>query len=123
MGLIISVYRNAEFGDCTNNGVSSRTSSLTVVNVDGPFTPTADRPAVLLERHQPGCLRIVPAVEAPPVAPGLIAIAGHRYTAAPGWHSMGGNYAGTSDSRFTVACEKLLGNKFYGAVAVHDRKE
>jgi hypothetical protein len=113
MGLIISVYRNAEItSDCTNGGISGRFQSLTVVNVEGPFNPTPERPAVLLEEHHKGCLRIVPAVETP-----------NGYTVAPGWFMNGGNYAATSDSRFTGACEKLLGHRFYGAVAVHDRQE
>jgi len=35
----------------------------------------------------------------------------------------GGNYASTSDSRFGEAVEKIIGTRFYGAVAVHDRVE
>jgi len=34
----------------------------------------------------------------------------------------GGNYA-VGDSKFDEAVEKLLGTKFYGAVAIHDRFE
>ena len=40
-----------------------------------------------------------------------------------GWTMFGGNYATTSDSRFSELCEELLGTNFYGAVAVHDRVE
>lgn len=39
------------------------------------------------------------------------------------WTMAGGTYIGTSDSRFTEACEALLGHTFYGLVALHDRVE
>jgi len=35
----------------------------------------------------------------------------------------GGNFAASSDSRFSQACRELLGHHFYGAVAIHDRVE
>jgi hypothetical protein len=44
--MIASVYRSAEFGDCTNGGISSRYSRLCIINVDGPFSPDAETPAV-----------------------------------------------------------------------------
>ena len=36
---------------------------------------------------------------------------------------MGGNYAATSDSRFSDAIAARLGHNFYGAVPIHDRVE
>ena len=36
---------------------------------------------------------------------------------------MGGNYAATSDSRFSDKVEQMLGHHFYGAVPIHDRVE
>ena len=36
---------------------------------------------------------------------------------------MGGNYGSTSDSRFKDKLEEMLGERFYGAVAIHDRVE
>jgi hypothetical protein len=36
---------------------------------------------------------------------------------------MGGNYAATSDSRFSDKIEEMLGHGFYGAVPIHDRVE
>jgi hypothetical protein len=36
---------------------------------------------------------------------------------------MGGNYAATSDSRFSDKIEEMLGVHFYGAVPIHDRVE
>ena len=35
-GLTISVYRNAQFGDCTNGGASSRVSEFTLVDSSIP---------------------------------------------------------------------------------------
>ena len=37
--------------------------------------------------------------------------------------SFGGSYVGCSDSRFSEEVEKVLGARFYGAVALHDRFE
>jgi hypothetical protein len=39
------------------------------------------------------------------------------------WTMMGGNYAATSDSRFSDKIEEMLGHGFYGAVPIHDRVE
>jgi hypothetical protein len=109
MSMPIDVYRSAARGgyDCTNGGVSSRFTRLTVVNVEGPFEPDADAPAVVLEQHVRGCLRLAP-VDA---------------VYERGAIMFGGNYGHTSDSRFARKCEALLGHRFYGAVAIHDRIE
>ena len=115
MGLQISVYRDASSNyDCTNNGLSRQFTKLTVMNIDGPDDqPSADAPAVILDSHYPGCLRIVPAID---VRPG-------KWVAHPEPAMFGGNLGYTSDSRFPEACEKLLGHTFYGAVKIHDRFE
>ena len=105
MGLRINVYRDADGVDCTAGGVSSRYSSLTVVNVEGPVEPNECAPAVKLVKGALGSVRLVP-VEA-----------GDRHT------MFGGNYGSTSDSRFSSAVERILGHRFYGAVAIHDRIE
>lgn len=115
MGLIINVFRNP-LGDCTNNGVSARHQELVVVNVSGPFDPLHNHEdAVILERTaggHAGCAALYPAV-----------FAGSRWVKAPGWWMMGGNFGHTSDSRFTRVIEDLIGQPFYGAVAIHDRRE
>lgn len=106
MGLRISVFRDtASQYDCTLNGVSSRYTQLTVVNVDGPAEPSDDAPAVRLERGPMGSVRLVPE------------------EAGDSWTMFGGNYGSTCDSRFSRAIESLLGHRFYGAVAIHDRVE
>lgn len=112
MGLHISVYRDRALGDCTNGGVSSKHDELTVVNIEGPVEPSKSAPAVILERHMRGALRLVPAVK----------VAGN-WQQCEGWYMAGGNFGHTSDSRFADACEARLGVEFYGAVAIHDRTE
>lgn len=110
MGLLVSVYRNAELPcDCTNNGVSSRTNKLCVVNIDGPSDPTDDAPAVLLlEGNLPETVHIKPEGL---VDSGMVVM-------------MGGNYAGTSDSRFGNAIAKITGQRFaMGMAPIHDRVE
>lgn len=110
MGLIISIYKDSSSSyDCTNGGVSSRHTSLTLVNVDGPFEPTPERPACwLVKGNVPGSAKIV--------------------IAEPGtdqkWSMMGGNYGGTSDSRFNRAVERITGQlQCLGPVPIHDRYE
>lgn len=114
MGLTISVYRDADGKDCTLNGISSRFKRLCVVNADGPSEPTDDCPAVLMESHYKGCLRIVPAKK----------VGDEWVIHETGVGAMfGGNYGACSDSRFGELARKLLKTDFYGAVAIHDRCE
>lgn len=116
MGLLLSIYRDSQFGDCTNSGISSPqrgARGLCVVNASGPFDPSDDYPAVLLDHHHRGIVRIVPAQR------------NERggWSIAPGHFMMGGNFASTSDSRFREQIENMIGHQFYGAVAIHDRQE
>jgi hypothetical protein len=106
MGLRVYVLRSA-IGDCTNGGVSSGVEALTLVNVEGPFKPNDDAPAAMLDSHIDGCLRIVP----------------DRYPRNRVGPMAGGHFAHSCDSRFSEACRALLGRRFYGAVAIHDRFE
>ena len=118
MGLHIHVYRS-NLGDSTNNGISAKADQLCLVNVEGPFEPSNLHPAAMLvPGNLDGTLKIVPA--------GCYQNKETRnfeWHPVPGWYMAGGNYAATSDSRFSEACEKLLGHRFYAAVAIHDRKE
>jgi len=108
MGLMLSVYRDASGSDCTNGGVSSQFDRVCVVNVDGPFNPSIDCPAVELS-----------------VGPGknnpiLVPVAGAaRGFAGP---MFGGNFAGTSDGRFGNALEQMFGVRFR-VVPMFDRYE
>ncbi len=113
MGLILGIYRSS-LGDCTNGGITGGSrANVTVVNVEGPFEPTDDRPAVLLidgpsaGRWNP---TLVPAVLVgdtwiPESRDGVIG------------PMAGGNFAGTSDSRWNRRVEGR------GVVSVHDRFE
>jgi len=108
MGLRISVYRDASYkGDCTLNGISSKYSTLTVINAEGPFEPDENAPAVMLVANPYNSV-VIKAV---------------KDIDAKKWCMMGGNYAATSDSRFGQAIEKMTGQRFYGAVPIHDRIE
>lgn len=113
MGLNVSVFRNP-LGNFTNNGISSKVTELCIVNIKGPSDPSCYAPAALLVKgNLKGIVHIVPAAKN-----------GDRWQPATGWAMMGGNYAATSDSRFTEAIESLNGgHPFYGAVAIHDRYE
>lgn len=114
MGLNISVYRDAgNDGDCSLGGISSKHTTLCVVNISGPNVPGPNNPPVkLVHGNLPGTLKIVPAV---PLA--------ENCWRELGGTMMGGNYGATSDSRFSAACDSILGHRFYGAVAIHDRIE
>jgi hypothetical protein len=113
MGLHVSVYR-FPLCDATLGGISSKANGLCLVNVSGPSSPDANDPAAMLvPGNGPGLVKIVPAV----------LDANKRYSPAPGWAMMGGNYAATSDSRFHEAVRKITGSASYGAVPIHDRFE
>jgi len=106
MGLIVNVYASRDGYDCTLNGVTNRFDQLCVINVDGPFEPSDDCPAVRLEKGAMDGIAVLRPIEADGQ-----------------WTMFGGNYAATSDSRFSRAVEKITGHRFYGAVPVHDRIE
>lgn len=113
MGLLVDVFKNGDM-DCTRNGISSRASTLCLVNVSGPFSPNAQTPAAMLVKgNGPGLVKIVPAI--------WCEIG--EYNPDPRWCMMGGNYAATSDSRFHEAVRRITGGASYGAVPIHDRIE
>lgn len=107
MGMILTVYRPAGGTDCTNGGVSGRYDTICVVNVPGPFQPGPAIRAFRLEVRE-GC--------------GLVLCPENRTLFGCVGPMFGGNYAGTSDSRFAEACEALIGFN-PGAVRVFDRYE
>mgnify|MGYP000014324711 FL=1 len=106
MGMIAEIFRNDMFKDCSNGGVSSNFTSVTVVNVEGPFEPTVGRPAVeLVEGYVKGTCFVRPV---------------YLGTERP---MMGGTYVATSDSRFRQKVREITGGEFSGAVPFHDRIE
>ena len=102
MGLLISIYRS-DYDSKMNVFYGKR--SLTLVNVDGPFEPTADAPAAKLVQGYGNTAIIVPADEY-----------------ADGVQMNGGTFGSTRDSRFRRAVEALCGVSHF-AVAIHDRRE
>lgn len=113
MGLYVDVFTNGR-GDCTNGGVSSRFRELCVVNVDGPFDPKPDAPAVALVDGPSGTKRVVVVMDC--AEPGEER-EWQQVTPGGSRPMFGGNYAASSDGRWT----REVG--FYGAVAIHDRFE
>ena len=113
MGLNISVYRNAEFGnvDCSNGGITGKFTQLNVVNVSGPFEPQPDIPPVMIVDDRPMGRPY------PKLVPAIWDTVEEIWIRAPGWFMAGGNYAGTSDSRFRS--EGMTA----GILPVHDRVE
>ncbi len=106
MGLILSVYKTDRTTDSSMNGVTNRCDQLCVVNVEGPFAPSPTcLPVELREGPAPNTAVLIP-LEVGDSRP-----------------MFGGNYATTSDSRFSRAVDRITGNSFYGAVPVHDRVE
>jgi hypothetical protein len=108
MGMIVYVSRSAEFGDCSLNGISASHNRLCVVNVDGPFEPSDDCPAVVLKPSNLGARRALPKLV--------------PEEDQDNWTMDGGNYAGTSDSRFCEAVERICGIRA-DIVPIHDRIE
>lgn len=112
MGLNISVYRNAEFDtDCTNGGITSMFNQLNVVNLDGPFEPDEKSPAVLLVDDRPT------GKPYPKLVPAEWNEEKGEWVRCEGWYMAGGNYGGTSDSRFKAE------GMSHGILPIHDRKE
>lgn len=108
-GLTCSVFRDADLGDCTNRGLTSRVNrvclmrdpaetSPAIPQVEGPFPPRDDSPAVYLKRGPYGDLKAVPATPTP--------------EGCTPW-MFGGNFIYTSDSRFPAR----------HPIPVHDRTE
>jgi hypothetical protein len=118
-GLLLSVYKNANC-DCTNGGVTATATQLTLVGIKrggeieplSPraqvFAPTKDAPAVIL------CESALPGMYGPHLEP-----LEHADGVGP---MMGGNYAASSDSRWSELGE-LFGHGRISAVPVHDRVE
>ena len=118
MGLTAGIFVTKEPGyeNCSNGGISSKFKQVCIVNADGPSEPQPDCPAVIIESHYRGIVRAIPAQ-----------LVGGHWRAVEMSHCVGpmagGAFIHTSDSRFGELVEKLIGGRFYGAVALHDRFE
>lgn len=124
-GLILYFHRDASGIDCTIGGVSSRHAQCVLVGVVDYTRSEDGKPK--LRRLPAECRVFAPSDTRPPVwlvagkhgADDLFIIPGRVDANEPDsrWWMMGGNYAATSDSRFSELC----GGNF--AVRVHDRHE
>ena len=92
MGMIVSVYRDANGVDATNGGLSSKVNNFVVTNVDGPFDPTDDMPAAVLAAGPFNTARIYPT---------------DYLNRNDGVVTFGGNLAFSCDSRFNDALKAL----------------
>ena len=108
MGLILDLYRSSY--DSELNAFHGK-REITLVNADGPFEPTDDRPAARLTTNAFGD---------PIIVADLIDETGLEPMVGP---MFGGTYAATSDSRFGQAMSDVAGLRVYGALPVHDRYE
>lgn len=103
-GLRAYIYRNG--ADCSNGGISGRCDAVTIIDdeIDAPFAPSDEAPAVRFERRKFGnrAANCFVPVDQPEGRVGPM---------------FGGCYVGSSDSRFA----RLVG--VYGAVPLHDRFE
>jgi hypothetical protein len=107
MGLSAYVF-DSPLGNCSNKGLSSKFKKVTIVNVEGPFEPSPEAPAVkLIKREYTGNLICVPV----------------ELLDSGKWVMFGGAYIATSDSRFSEAVQKLSGYDHSFPVALHDRVE
>lgn len=104
MGMLAYVY-DSPLGNCSNKGLSSKYKEVCVINVEGPFDPSPEYPAVRLIKRKWGNVVCEPV--------GLEDKA----------KMFGGAYVTTSDSRFGEAVRKLSGYEFSFPVALHDRVE
>jgi hypothetical protein len=106
-GLILEVYRSKGM-DCTNGGVSATADELLLVGPGVPeiFEPNG-RPVVRLKMSNGGAgyCHLVPDL------------------CAGKWTQFGGNFAYTSDSRFSEIVEKFVGHEHGGPIKIHDRVE
>lgn len=100
-GLIVSVYKSGDI-DCTNGGPSSKFNRFVLVDKDiqGPFSPSDDIPAMVLVRRQLGGREYIHAVPA---------------SLADKQVMFGGNFVYTSDSRLSAVAKY--------PIPVHDRVE
>ena len=102
----VGVYRHGKY-DCTNGGISSRFDDLLCLCDEGPVHVDMDNPPENLVKLVRRDFCGEPVYHIEPVAEPKDA----------GW-MMGGNYAATSDARFS----RMIGNA-YCAIAIHDRQE
>ena len=122
MGLHANIYRNTDFPDCSNYGISGKYHQVCVVNCEGNDEPDESPPPVMLV---PGIHfgKNLPLPDVVPVDAELYAKTG-QMKRPRGYHMMGGTYVHTSDARFGEKVRDICGATVYGyAAPFHDRTE
>jgi hypothetical protein len=109
MGIHVSIYNAERSGRDALSVIPAAAKGLCIVNASGPFEPSADYPAA----------KIVPAAG----GPGAARCVPLEAFEAGKWLMKGYSFVASSDSRFSECVEKVIGARFYGAVALHDRCE
>lgn len=104
--LPIDVYRSKSV-DCTNGGISSKFNSLLLVCKEGFIDVDESNPPENLVKVNKRFL----------FGENVYSIVPYNEPTGAGW-MFGGNFAYTSDSRFSRMVEGV-----YGAIAIHDREE
>lgn len=107
------IYR-FPLGDCTNNGVSSRFRDLLLPCKDGFIDVDTDN---LPENFCYVRMREIGEKRIYDICPAEI-VDGELMDRGGKWYMAGGNFAYSSDARFS----RMIGG-MYGAVAIHDRVE
>lgn len=126
-GLRIDVYRNADTdADYTMGGITATHTTLTLVGIvtaDGELLALPVGRVLLDTGEAPAVVMVItPSVTGELVAhlePAAADPSAPRRSGA----SFGGNFAGTSDSRFTEVVYGFTGNHCPGVLPVHDRYE
>ena len=121
-GMSVSIYKNTEFGDCSNNGVSKFAKSAYIVGPGVPeiltITDTVEKPVLVLhKRNVRSGSALYPLRLCVLDADGNLTFDLSGKPVLTRWCMFGGNYACTSDSRWG----ELLGSSM--PIAIHDRVE
>lgn len=108
MGIYADIYDSAAGRDALS--VWPAITKVLVMNADGPFLRRPGEPAVKIVRANggPGMARAVPVNNEGDVIGGTM---------------KGYSFIASSDSRFAECVQRVIGAPFYGAVALHDRRE
>jgi hypothetical protein len=110
MGLIVEIYRGS-YNSSAN--VFKSVSELVITNIEGPFEPSAQRPAAIMEKGNLGTIIISPDM-AFAQDNGIT-----KFDLNKGLIMYGGTYASTSDSRFHDKV-RALGGTGHVAIPIHD---
>jgi hypothetical protein len=110
MGLIVEIYRGS-YNSSAN--VFKNVSRLVITNLEGPFEPSAEMPAAIMEKGNLGTIIITPDM-AFAQDNGIT-----EFDMSKGLLMYGGTYASTSDSRFHEKV-RALGGTGHVAIPIHD---